>query len=348
MASIRKLPSGTWRALVRIKGHPPQSGTFRTKAQAERWAVATEDQIRSGSFLDTSVAERRLLGDHLAWYLATLTPRKAPSALKREASRIRILSDSRALKNCTLATLTADAVLRYIDERKRAGVSSDTIIKELGTLSHALDAGVSLLRIALPRGENPVRQARDLLKFTRSLRVNPARDRRLLRSEEESVLAELHPLMRAVVILFLETGMRREELSKARRCHIQDDTLHIPETKTEKSRTIPLSTVALTTIQTLPTREDGLLIGMRADSITQAFNRACKRAGITNLRVQDLRHEATSRFFERGLSIPEVALITGHSDWASLKRYTQLRPQDLVGKLRGHQSLGQHQHNGID
>lgn len=163
MASIRELPSGAWRALVRIRGFPPQSGTFRTKAQAERWAVATEYQIHADSFRDTGAAERHLLSEHLAWYLATLTPRKAPSALSRQASRIRILSESRALKNCTLATVSTDTVLRYIDDRKPDGVSSDTIIKEIGTLSHALDAGVALLGITLPRGENPVRQARGLL-----------------------------------------------------------------------------------------------------------------------------------------------------------------------------------------
>jgi integrase len=39
-----------------------------------------------------------------------------------------------------------------------------------------------------------------------------------------------------------------------------------------------------------------------------------KRAGLVNLRFHDLRHEAISRFFEKGLSVPEVALISGHRD----------------------------------
>jgi len=122
-----------------------QAGTFRTKAQAERWAVTTEDQFHSASFRDTGAAECRLLSEHLAWCLATLTPRKALSALSREASSIRILSETRAQKICTLATVSTDTVLRCIDDRKRDGVSSDTIIKEIGTLFHALDAGVALL-----------------------------------------------------------------------------------------------------------------------------------------------------------------------------------------------------------
>jgi integrase len=345
MASFTKLPSGHWRALVRIKGHPAQSNTFRTKLQAQRWATKIEDQIRSGAFKDTTAAENRYLFDHLEWYYETITPRKAPSALRRELSRLRILSEHPALKSCTLATLTTDTVLKYVDARKKDGMSSDTIVKELSTLSHALDAGVGLLRIVLPHG-NPVKQARDTLKFTRTLRLNPARDRRLFPGEEQKLLAELGPVMCAAVILLLETGMRREELCNARREHIRGNTLFIPETKTETSRTIPLSPRALETIRQLPARMDGLILGHRPDSVTQAFARACQRAGIEDLRLHDLRHEATSRLFERGWSIPEVAAVTGHSDWATLKRYTQLRPADLADKLQNGQWPPPHRGSG--
>ncbi|MCL7489438.1 MAG: tyrosine-type recombinase/integrase [Desulfobulbaceae bacterium] len=52
-----------------------------------------------------------------------------------------------------------------------------------------------------------------------------------------------------------------------------------------------------------------------------------------NLRFHDLRHEATSRLFEKGLNIMEVASITGHKDLRSLQRYTHLKAEDLVEKL---------------
>ena len=63
------------------------------------------------------------------------------------------------------------------------------------------------------------------------------------------------------------------------------------------------------------------------------WNRACKRAGITDLHFHDLRHEATSRFFEKGLNVMEVATITGHKDLRMLQRYTHLRVEDLAKKL---------------
>ncbi|MBL4821255.1 MAG: tyrosine-type recombinase/integrase, partial [Gammaproteobacteria bacterium] len=50
---------------------------------------------------------------------------------------------------------------------------------------------------------------------------------------------------------------------------------------------------------------------------------------IEDLHFHDLRHEATSRLFEAGLTIERVALVTGHKDWKMLRRYTHLKPEDL-------------------
>ena len=63
------------------------------------------------------------------------------------------------------------------------------------------------------------------------------------------------------------------------------------------------------------------------------WNRVCKRARIADLRFHDLRHEATSRFFEKGLNVMEVAAITGYKDLRMLQRYTHLRAEDLAKKL---------------
>jgi len=46
-----------------------------------------------------------------------------------------------------------------------------------------------------------------------------------------------------------------------------------------------------------------------------------------------MRHEGISRLFEKGFHIPEVALVSGHKDWKMLKRYTNLRPENLLKKL---------------
>ena len=64
-------------------------------------------------------------------------------------------------------------------------------------------------------------------------------------------------------------------------------------------------------------------------SVGAAFTRACHVLGIKDLRFHDLRHEATSRLFERGYQIHEVAQFTLHDSWNELKRYTNLRPENL-------------------
>ena len=64
-----------------------------------------------------------------------------------------------------------------------------------------------------------------------------------------------------------------------------------------------------------------------------AWERLRSRAGLSDLRFHDLRHEAISRFFELGLNIPEVAVISGHKDPRMLFRYTHLRAVDLVNRL---------------
>jgi integrase len=61
----------------------------------------------------------------------------------------------------------------------------------------------------------------------------------------------------------------------------------------------------------------------------QAFRRACRKLGIKNLRFHDLRHEATSRLFERGYEIHEVQQFTLHTSWQQLVRYTHLRPEQI-------------------
>jgi integrase len=132
--------------------------------------------------------------------------------------------------------------------------------------------------------------------------------------------------------------MRRGEILNIKKSHINFplQTLLIPLTKTDTPRTIPLSSRAIEALReqlrgsenVIPIEETTL-----PDSVTQAFGRPCKRQGIDNLHFHDLRHEATSRFFEKGLNPVAVAAITGHKDTRMLMRYTHLRAEDLVKRL---------------
>jgi integrase len=54
---------------------------------------------------------------------------------------------------------------------------------------------------------------------------------------------------------------------------------------------------------------------------------------LQNLRFHDLRHEAVTRLFEKGLNPIEVGMVSGHKTLSMLQRYTHLRPEELVAKL---------------
>ena len=66
-----------------------------------------------------------------------------------------------------------------------------------------------------------------------------------------------------------------------------------------------------------------------------AWVRLTKRAKIDDLHFHDLRHEAISRFFEKGLTVPEVASISGHRDIRMLLRYAHADKGKLAEKLNG-------------
>jgi len=113
-------------------------------------------------------------------------------------------------------------------------------------------------------------------------------------------------------------------------------TLHIPITKNGFSRTIPLTQLALETLKSLP-QDDERIFPITGNAVRLAWQHLKKRVGIEDLHFHDLRHEAISRFFEMGLSVPEVALISGHRDYRMLFRYTHLRAEDVAKKLASHE-----------
>jgi len=67
------------------------------------------------------------------------------------------------------------------------------------------------------------------------------------------------------------------------------------------------------------------LFPYHSDSISASFTRACQFLGIEDLHFHDMRHEGASRLSEMGWTIQQVAQVTGHQSWASLKRYTHMR-----------------------
>jgi len=85
-----------------------------------------------------------------------------------------------------------------------------------------------------------------------------------------------------------------------------------------------LTPEALAIVKSMP-RDEERIFPHSTDAISAAFTRACRILGIEDLRFHDLRHEGISRLFEMGRTIPQVAAVSGHRSWTSLKRYTHIR-----------------------
>ena len=116
--------------------------------------------------------------------------------------------------------------------------------------------------------------------------------------------------------------------------HLDKRWVHLPLTKKGESRDVSLSPKANDIPASLPRDISGKVSSIPFEGLKSLWRRAMKRADIQDLHFHDLRHEATSRFFELGLNVVEVAAITGHKDLKMLQRYTHLRAEDLARKLQ--------------
>jgi integrase len=328
VASIRKR-GGRWHVQVRRKGRPSLTRSFLLKSDADAWARFQElDADR----LALPTAHKGLRGitvaDLVMRYRDEIVPKKR--AGDREAQLLNAFLRN-PLAKLRLSDVTTGAVSAYSAERLRQ-VKPSSLNRELDILRHAFH--VAKRSWDIPLSTNV------FADVTRPKGALP-RERRLQPGERDRLLAaasRCHNTSIPVLIeLALETGMRRGELLRAQWIDVSfaRRTLHIPLTKNGHPRTIPLSSGALRLFENLrdTATTTGSILGLTEDTVRMAWRRLVKRAGLVNLRFHDLRHEAISSFFERGLSVPEVALISGHRDPRMLFRYTHPRAEDIAAKL---------------
>ena len=109
-------------------------------------------------------------------------------------------------------------------------------------------------------------------------------------------------------------------------------TVLLRDTKNGRPRTVPLSPRALEIIRGTPRVGDTIFV-VSPNAVRLAWERLKRRAGVFGLRFHDLRHEAISRFFAKGLNMPEVAAISGHRDPRMLMRYTHPKAAEIAVKL---------------
>ena len=339
-----------YQATIRKRGFPTQTKTFRTKRDAERWARQVESEMERGVFVPRAESERTTINALMDRYAREVLPTQKGG--HREVSRVKHIKVG--LGQYALAALTSSLVADYRDARLKI-VGPQSVKHELGLLQRALKKATMEWGIPLPGGIPTL--------MVKKPPLPPARDRRLVDDEEERLLTACdsarNPWLRPSVILAIETAMRAGEIVEtwkqdpsgaldADGKHLQvkvstgllwenvdlkKRTAHLPKTKNGEARTVPLSSRAVAILEALPRNLDGRVFGVTYEGVKQAYVRACRRAAITGLTFHDLRHEATTRLFEKGFNPMEVSTITGHKTLQMLKRYTHLRAEDLAKRM---------------
>ncbi len=338
MATIRKR-GARWQAQVRRAGQPHLSKSFLLRADAEAWGRQKEVEADRGEIIRAPQINSRLkVRDLLQRYLLEVTSKKRGAA--PEAARLkRIFIDE--LASLSLMDLRPAHLARFRDKRLES-VSKGSVRRELALLRHCFATAKDewglltsnpVERVSLPQDSMP-----------RSRRPSPEELGKLL-----AALAGLrNPLPRRVFQFALATGMRRGEVLSLNwpDVDLARKVALLRLTKNGEPRRVPLSEAAVGVLhETAPGRSGPVkakvdipcqaIFPISANAVRLAWERAKKKSGIEDLRFHDLRHEAITRCFELGLSVPEVALISGHKDVRVLLAYANPRAEDVALKLNG-------------
>ena len=325
MAYVRKIKSKKWLVEIRKKGHPHINKTFLYIEDARKWAKDIESQMDKNVFEDYSEASGTTLKDILIKYRDEKTVLKKGD--REETSTINFLIRHK-ISIHTLMRLRSHHIHKLMVELGKTRKPS-TVKKYIVLICHAWRVAKKEWGINLP-SENPC----DMVTLPK---VNDARDRILSKSEYTSLLESCRishlNILEDIVIFAYSTGARQGEILRLKREHIdfEKKLILFIDTKNGDNRTIPAPDNVLKICKKY--RFGSYVFNILARRLRKHFTIACKRAGIANFRFHDLRACWITNAFLDGWSIAEVSAVSGHKDWSQLKRYTRIKPADLLEKI---------------
>jgi len=157
------------------------------------------------------------------------------------------------------------------------------------------------------------------------------KERILSKEEEDRLLEAASAHLRPILVIALNTGMRRGEILnlKWNQIDFQKNEIRVEKTKSEKPRTVDINSYLLEKLLRLKKKSDrsqyvfiNPKTGVPFTTVRRSFENACKDAGIEELRFHDLRHSFASRLIEKGVDIIRVKELLGHSSVRVTERYT--------------------------
>jgi len=324
MATITKRLS-KWKVQIRKKGYRPITKTFLKNVNAIKWAKETETLMDKKMFEDYSDAENYTLGDLIKKYRDLKTPTK--KGKKEETYKLNLLLRYEVAKiNCL--ELKKHHIYKF-KEQISEGRKAETINKYIHYIYTVWEYAKEHLEIGLPP-TNPCRSIKkDTVKDTIERTLSDQEYSDLLQHAKRSNLKILSDMIEFGYI----TAMRFGEITKLKFSDIDTDTriAVLRDTKNGNDRKIPLSNRAIEIAER--NRFGDLLFDIQRDKFKHYFSQCCLRARVFDFRFHDLRACAITNMFDNGWSIPQVALVSGHKTWSELKRYTRIRPTQLVEQI---------------
>lgn len=346
MGSIRELTGkdgvNSYHAEVRLRGHPIQRATFRTKSLAKKWVQDTESAIRDGRHFRTSEAKRHTVAEMVDRFIAQWLT-KYPDREKKQASLLGWWKE-----NCghlLLSDLTS-AVIAECRDKLMEGQTVRGSIRSPSTVNRYLSALGKALSVAVKEWgwieDSPMRKVAKPKEGT-------GRDRFLSLDEREKLLSECktssNPNLYPIVALALITGMRFGEITALTWRDVDFDrkTIVLQKTKNGDKRYLPLTDEAERIFMDMRDPEvhlDDLVFRSHRNrersqsaSIRSAFQTALKRSGIANFRFHDLRHTAASYLAMNGATQGELMAILGHRSPHMTRRYAHYSQSHLRNVL---------------
>ena len=343
MATFKQLPSGNWRVQIRRKNNYV-SESFRRYCDAEEWALAVERKIDLGE----SPTKRARIDPTTLSHLIDLhvEDMKEVNQAPRRSKAFTLEALKKKLGKVKVKDITRERVIQFGKDRAKEGAGAVTISMDIGYLKLVVSHAAAVHGIAVQ--VEPIDLARIALKRLGLVGKGRERDRRPTQDELdrlieyfETNLRQLIPVAR-IIRFAVATAMRQDEICRILWEDIDPENRTVivrdrkdPRSKVGNHQRVPLldhtgfDAWSILCEQKPFAGRSIRVFPYNSKSVSVAFTRACQHLKIRDLRFHDMRHEATTRLFEAGFAIEQVALVTGHRDWKMLKRYTNLRPEHL-------------------
>lgn len=308
-----------------------ENETFDTKRKALAWIARREEELSEPGALDR--AEDPTLADAIERYR-----RESIREIGRTKAQVLRSIEGMPIAQKRCSTIRSADVVTLARSVLSGGAQAQTVQNYLSHLSAVF--AVARPAWGYPLEHQVIKDAFVVCKRLGLTSKSRHRARRPTIAELDRLLEHFGAVrirrpsslpMQDVILFALFSTRRLEEIARIEWRHLDEggsrvlvrDMKH-PGEKIGNDQWVQLPGEAMAVVLHQP-RSDARIFPYSTDAIGAAFTRACRFLEIEDLHFHDLRHEGVSRLFEIGLTIPQVAAVSGHRSWSGLKRYTHLR-----------------------